>query len=70
MFGTRKLMHAAIDFHSNKKNTMEVNGYNRPSYLVTKILHSIFFCVQQKKDIYTGLEQLGLINDDIIFISG
>jgi len=26
--------------------------------LVTRILRNIFFCVQQKKKIHTGLEQL------------
>ncbi len=28
------------------------------NYLVTNILQNIFFCVQQKKETYTGLEQL------------
>ncbi len=43
------------DFHSMEKNTMEVNGYQQ--LLVTNILQNIFFCVQQNKEIHTGLEQ-------------
>jgi len=35
--------------------------------LVTNILQNIFLCVQQKKEIHTGLKQLDG-NDDIIFI--
>jgi len=37
------------DFHS-----MEVNGVG----LVTDILQNIIFCIQQKKETHTGLEQL------------
>jgi len=28
------------------------------NFLVTHVLQNIFFCVQQKKEIHTGLEQL------------
>jgi len=41
MFVTRQLT-VAIDCHSRKKNTMEVNE-------ITNILQNIFFWVQQKK---------------------
>ncbi len=41
---------------------MEVNGdqiYGDMGYcLVTRIFQTILFCVQQKKETYTGLEQL------------
>jgi len=35
---------------------MEVNGDQR-NCMVTYILQNIYFCVQHKKDIHTGLEQ-------------
>ncbi len=35
---------------------MEVNGYTS-NCLVTNILQNIFFCVELKKETYTGLEQ-------------
>ncbi len=47
-----KQLTVAIDFHSRGKNSMEVN------LLVNNILQNIFFCVQQKKLIHTGLEKL------------
>jgi len=34
------------------------------------ILQIIRFCVQQKKETHTGLEQLGQLKDDRIFIFG
>ncbi len=43
-----------IDFNSREKNTMEVNGTQNCS--VSHILQNIFLCVQQNKDIHTGLE--------------
>jgi len=36
------------------QNTMEVNGVHQ----LQNILQNMFFCVQQKKEILTGLEQL------------
>ncbi len=45
-----------IDFHSIFFPTMEVNG--APNSLVTNFLQNIFLCVQQNKDIHTGLELL------------
>jgi len=45
LFGT-------IDFHSRKKNTMEVNCGKVPI-----ILQNIFLCIQQKKET-AGLQQL------------
>ncbi len=47
-----KQLTVAIDFHSRGKNSMEVN------LLVNNILQNIFFCVQPKKLIHTGLEKL------------
>jgi len=46
LFGT-------IDFHTKKKNTMEVNGAKVPI-----VLQNIFLCVQQKKETHKGLQQL------------
>jgi len=46
----------AIDFHCRKNSTMEFNAYTVNS-LITNILQNIFFCVQQKKETHTGLEQ-------------
>ncbi len=40
-----------IDFHSREINTMEVNGED------CLALQNIFFCVQHKKETYTGLER-------------
>ncbi len=34
---------------------MKLIGYI--NHLVTNILHNTFFCVQQKEETYTGLEQ-------------
>ncbi len=34
------------------------NSMGTKNCLVTHILHNMFFCVQQKKEIHTGLEQL------------
>ncbi len=51
-----RLFWGTIDFHSRKKNTMEVNGAQNCS--VSHILQNIFLCVQQNKDIHTGLELL------------
>ncbi len=42
----------AIDFHSMDKKTGEVNGYRQ-----LLLIQNIFFCVQQKKQTHTGLEQ-------------
>jgi len=39
-------MIVTIDFHSRKKNTMEVSGAKVPI-----VLHNIFLCVHQKKEI-------------------
>ncbi len=36
------------------KNTIEVNGFHQ---LFGYILQNLFFCVEQKKKIHTGLEQ-------------
>ncbi len=36
--------------------------------LVTHILQSIFFCVQQKKELYAGLEQPGEIMTEFSFL--
>ncbi len=44
-----------INFHSRNKNTIEVNGVPES---VSHILQNIFLCVQQNKDIHTGLELL------------
>ncbi len=37
--------------------TMIVNGGGSEIYLVTDILPNIFLCIQQNKELYTGLEQ-------------
>ncbi len=42
-----------IDFHSIDKHTMEVNGDQQ---LFGYILQNNLFCVQQKKEIHTGLK--------------
>jgi len=49
MLMTRHLT-VAIDFHS-------IFYSNQINFLVTDILQNIFFCVQQKKETHTGLEQ-------------
>jgi len=49
------LLFQTIGFHWIFCPTMEVNGVHQ---LVTDILQNIFFCVQQKKEIHTGLKQL------------
>jgi len=46
-----------IDFHRIFFPTMEVNMEVK-NCLVTDILQNIFFFVQQKKEIHTGLKQL------------
>jgi len=40
-----------VDKKENTKSTRTIDC------LVTNILRNIFFCVQQKKEIHTGLEQ-------------
>jgi len=45
----------AIDFHSRKKILWQSTA--TVSCLDTNILQNIFFCVQQKKETHTGLEQ-------------
>ncbi len=52
-FLTKQLPAVPIDFHDMGENTMEINS----NCLVTNILQNIFSCVQQKKQIHTGLEQ-------------
>ncbi len=48
-----KQLTVAIDFHSMGKNTMEVSGYRQ----LFGYQHSSK-CVQQKKEIHIGLEQV------------
>ncbi len=48
-----KQLMVPIDFHSIYLPTMEVN----PAVWFFKILQNIFFCVQHKKETYTGLER-------------
>ncbi len=45
---------AVLGHHCEKIYTMEVNGAQNCS--VSQILQNIFLCVQQNKDIHTGLE--------------
>jgi len=45
-----------IDFYSRKKILCKSMGYI--NILVTDIIQYIFFCVQQKKEIHTGLKLL------------
>ncbi len=37
---------------------MKINGYQQLLTVATNILQNILFCVQQKKEMHTGLEQL------------
>ncbi len=55
-----------IDFHAILFPTMEVNGAQNS--LVTNFLHNIFLCVQQNKDIHTGLELRELITFTFTFM--
>ncbi len=42
-----------------------------PETLVTDIFQNIFFCVPQKKEMYSDLELLeGVVNDDTVYIFG
>ncbi len=41
--------------HKIQKNTVEING--NQNCLVLNTLENIFFCVQEKKQMHTGLEQ-------------
>ncbi len=42
-----------------------------PETLVTDIFLNIFFCVPQKKEMYSDLELLeGVVNDDTVYIFG
>jgi len=47
-----------IDFHSmdKKKKTIETSGVHQ--LFGYDILQYTFFCVQQKREVYTGLEQI------------
>lgn len=46
------MLTVAIDLHSMKKNTFEVNCF------VINILQMFFVCAQQKKETLIGLEQV------------
>ncbi len=48
---TMEVIWEVNDFHSREINTMEVNGED------CLALQNIFFCVQHKKETYTGLER-------------
>jgi len=70
MLATKQLM-GQTDFHRIFFHTMKVNGVHQ----LFNCRHSSksSFCVQQKKKIHTGLEQLNgklKVNDDGIFIFG
>ncbi len=53
----REQIWGIIDFHSTFFPTMEVNGaQNRPGYKLSSKIS--FLCVQQNKEIHTGLELL------------
>ncbi len=54
MLETKELM-VAIDFYSIEIHTMD--SMATVSCLVTNILQNIFFCVWEKKETHTGLEQ-------------
>jgi len=45
-----------IDFHSMGKK-IQCNSKGPINCLVSEFLQNIFFCVQPKKEIHTGLEQ-------------
>ncbi len=45
-----------VDFHSTEKILWKLMA--TINCLVTNILRNIFFCVQQKKETHTGLNQL------------
>ncbi len=67
MLETKRLM-VTIDFHTEKKNTLEVDGYYH--CLVNSILQNIFVC-KQKKESHTGLGQVeGEVYNDRIEIFG
>ncbi len=63
-----RLFLGTIDFHSRNINTRKSMVPQNGS--VSHILQNIFLCVQLNKDIHTGLELLGWVNDDRIFIFG
>jgi len=56
MLVTRQLMYP-IDYHVRKKKKIPWKWMGGVNCLVTNILQNILFCVQQKKETRTGLEQ-------------
>jgi len=51
----KKMGSQTVNVHSMEK---KYYGSQWGPSLLTNILQNIFFCVQQKKEIHTGLEQL------------
>ncbi len=52
-----KQLMVPIDFHSISFPTMEVNGDQQLLVWFFNIFLNIFFCVQHKRETYTGLER-------------